>query len=389
MLPRLLSPELEKRLQHNSVVALLGPRQVGKTTLARQIASQHPSVYLDLESSADRFKLEEPILFLSQHEGKLVIIDEVHRKPELFSVLRILVDRARQAGKKKAQFLILGSASIELLKQSSESLAGRISYLELTGFHLLETNKKNLQKLWLSGGFPESYLASNIHLSFQWREDFIKTYLERDLPQFGFRIPSERLQRLWTMLAHLQGQALNASSLAQNLNVDYKTIQYYIDVLSDLLLVRSLKPWHFNTKKRLIKSPRIYIRDSGILHALLNIITQDNLFSHPVFGKSWEGFVIENILSILPKGVEAFFYRSSSGHEIDLLLKFYDQSLWAIEIKKGLSPKLSESFHKACQDVKATKKYVVYGGEETFSSKKETTFLSLDSIMEKLNSTVD
>ena len=373
---------------------------MGKTTLAKMIGKTRESLYLDLESYRDLLKLEDPLQFLSQHKEKLVILDEIQRKPDLFMVLRGLVDERRFSGKKDAQFLILGSASMNLLRQSSESLAGRIDYVEMTGFHLLELEKElgvsnaessdesenhNIkEQLWLLGGFPESYLAEDVISSLEWRENFVRTYLERDLPQFGFRIPAERLRRLWVMLAHMQGQTLNASMLASNLDVSSKTIKHYIDILADLLLVYYLRPWHANTKKRMIKSPRVYIRDSGILHSLLGISSYEELLSHPVLGFSWEGFVLENILSVLPRTARAYFYRKSNGSEIDLVLSLSGKDLWAIEIKKNLAPKVSNGFHNCADEIGATKKYVISGGEDEFNVKHKTTIISLSLLMKKL-----
>ena len=391
MIKRLLTNQLKENLKNYSAVALLGPRQTGKTTLARLIAKKTPSVYLDLESPADLLKLSDPLLFLSRHKNKLVILDEVHRKPDLFPILRVLIDKGRQKGQKKAQFFILGSASPDLLKQSSESLAGRISYLELTGFNLLEVcnqNRKTADKLWLRGGFPESYLARTSTVSSEWCEDFIRTCLERDIPQMGFLLPSERLRRLWTMLGHFQGRELNSSSLAVSLDISSKTVRHYIDVLNGLLLIRRLKPWYANVKKRLVKSPRIYIRDSGLLHKLMGIFNYDDLLSHPIAGTSWEGFVVENLLSLLPKGAEAWFYRTAAGAEIDLIIQLSGKELWAIEIKKGLSPKVSSGFHQGCKDIKANEKYLVYGGTETFPIKHNTTVIGLERLMKLLRKTV-
>lgn len=392
MVKRQLVQKVGENLKNHSAVALLGPRQTGKTTLARLIAKKTPSVYLDLESPEDLLKLSDPLLFLSRHRDKLVILDEVQRKPDLFPILRGLIDKGRQTGRKKAQFFILGSASPDLLKQSSESLAGRISYLELSGFNLLEVftkkDRKVAEKLWLRGGFPKSYLAKTSAVSFEWREDFIRTYLERDIPQLGFRLPSERLRRLWTMLAHSQGRELNASALGASLDISSKTVRYYIDILNSLLLTRRLNPWHANIKKRLVKSPRIYIRDSGLLHKLIGIFSADDLLSHPIAGTSWEGFVIENFLSLLPKGVEAWFYRTAAGAEIDLVIQISGKELWAIEIKKGLAPKISSGFHQGCKDIKASKKFLVYGGTETFPIKHNTTVISLEQIMKLLKKTI-
>ena len=381
MIKRWIGSHLKQAMRSRPVVVLLGPRQVGKTTLAHVIAKEYPSIYLDLESPADRSKLSDPLVYFSQYMDKLIILDEIHRTPDLFMTLRSLIDMRQKKGPKGAQFLILGSASRDLLKQPSESLAGRISYLEMSGFNLLETKEKGMQNLWLKGGFPESYLDESHLISFDWREDFIQTYLERDIPQIGFRIPSERMRRLWTMLAHLQGQILNASSLAANLDLNSKTIKYHVDILAELLLVRYLKPWHANIKKRLVKSPRVYIRDSGLLHKLIGVSNQDQLLSHPVVGSSWEGFVIENIISVLPKGAETYFYRTASGAEIDLIIKFSDKDVWAIEIKKSLTPKIHKGFHQACEDVRATEKYIIYSGTDEFPAKHNVKVISLLKIM--------
>jgi len=372
---------------HTPAVALLGARQVGKTTLAQMIASGRPSIYLDLESPEDLIKLSDPTAFLSLHDSKLIILDEIQRSPDLFNVLRGLIDKNRQAGRKGDQFLLLGSASMDLLKQSAESLAGRISYIEMTGLNLLEVpskEPKEIQRLWLRGGFPQSYLADTDTLGMNWLENLIRTYLERDIPQMGFRAPANRLRRLWTMLGHLQGETINYSRLAGNLEVDGKTVSHYLDILVDLLLVRRLEPWYANVKKRLVKSPRFYIRDSGILHRLLGIPVYDALLSNPVVGKSWEGFVVENILSVLPVTAETYFYRTAAGAEIDLLLRLSSSELWAIEIKKSTAPTITRGFHQACVDVQATQKFVIYGGGDEFPAKYETIVTSLQKLMLRL-----
>ena len=387
MLKRWITDKLEQTVQRVPAVALLGSRQVGKTTLAHTIARDRPSIYLDLESPSDLIKLSDPETFLYQHNDKLIILDEIQRAPDLFMVLRGLIDKNRREGRKAEQFLLLGSASMDLLRQSSESLAGRISYLEMTGFNLLEipiTEPKDIHKIWLRGGFPDSYLADTDANSMIWLEDMIRTYLERDIPQMGFRVSATRLRRLWTMLAHLQGENINYSTLGGNLEVDGKTISHYLDILVDLLLVRRLEPWHTNVKKRLIKSPRFYIRDSGILHRLLNISDYNALLSNPVLGKSWEGFVVENILSILPSGIGRYFYRTAAGAEIDLVLKISSTEIWAIEIKLGSAPKIKSGFHNACEDIQATQKFVVYGGNDEFPIKHDTTMISLQRLMNKL-----
>ncbi len=324
------------------------------------------SIYLDLESAADRAKLADPELYLADHEDKLVILDEVHRLPELFQNLRGLIDRGRRNGKRVGRFLLLGSASIDLLKQSGETLAGRIAYLELPTLGVLEIDVDKRDDLWIRGGFPDSYLAAKDSASIGWRQNFIRTYLERDVPQLGPRIAAETLRRFWVMLAHTQGGLHNAASLARGLGVDGKTIAKYLDLMVDLLLVRRLTPWHRNVGKRLVKSPRIFIRDSGVAHALLGLGSKEDVLGHPVVGHSWEGFVIENLISVSPFGTEASFYRASGGAEIDLILALPGREPWAIEIKRSLEPRLSKGFHHACADIKPEAKFVVYPGGERF-----------------------
>lgn len=360
-----------EELQHTPAVALLGPRQVGKTTMALKVAKTVSSLYLDLESERDRSKLAQPELYLADHLDKLVIIDEVHRAPGLFPVLRGLIDQARRDGRRAGLYLLLGSASLDLLKQSGESLAGRIAYLDLNPLDILEVQAAgrpgaSLDTLWLRGGFPESLGAPSDARSMRWRQNFIRTYLERDIPQFGPRIAAETLRRFWTMLAHQQGGLLNVAQLARNLSVDAKTAQSYIDLLCDLLLVRRLAPWHANLGKRLVKSPKVYVRDSGLVHALLDIETKEAVLSHPVVGASWEGLCIENLLTCAPTNVQGFFYRTSSGAEIDLLLHWPNNDLWAIEVKRSLTPKVERGFHSACEDLQPTRKLVIYPGDEPF-----------------------
>lgn len=377
MFQRQLYPLLEDELQHNAAVALLGPRQVGKTTLALEAAKLRPSVYLDLESERDRAKLAQPELYLSQHLDKLVILDEVHRAPALFPVLRGLIDQARRDGRKAGQYLLLGSASLDLLKQSGESLAGRIAYLELAPLNLLETGATHLNALWLRGGYPLSFQASSDARSLRWRHNFIRTYLERDIPQFGPRIASDTLRRFWTMLAHAQGTLLNVAQLARNLGVDIKTANAYLALLGSLMLVRRLPAWHHHAGKRLVKTPKVYLRDSGLLHALLDIETSETLLSHMVVGASWEGFVIDNLLACAPARAQSFFYRSSAGAEIDLLLSWPNGELWAIEIKRSLNPKLERGFHHACEDLQPQRKLVIYPGEEAYPLASDITAMPL------------
>ena len=364
MIKRRIQHHLQDQLDQFPAVALLGPRQSGKTTLALELANNRSSIYLDLESDTDRNKLTEPELYLSSHQDKLVILDEVHRLPGLFSNLRCLIDKARRKGLKSGQFLLLGSASLDLLQQSGESLAGRIAYIELGPFDVTETGTAD--RLWVRGGFPDSFLAASDNKSLSWRKNFIRSYLERDIPQLGPRIPAETLRRFWTMLAHNQGGLLNSASLARGLGVDNKTINRYLDLLVDLLLVRRLPAWHGNSGKRLTKSPKIFLRDPGIVHALLNITNLEALLGHPILGASWEGFVIENILSVLPPQILASFYRSSGGAEVDLVVEFPGGGIWVIEIKRSLKPGVGRGFHSACEDLAPDRKLLVYPGNESY-----------------------
>jgi predicted AAA+ superfamily ATPase len=366
MFSRNLYANLVESIDSAPAVALLGPRQVGKTTLALELAKTRPSIYLDLESERDQAKLGQAELYLADHLDKLVILDEVHRAPGLFMVLRGLIDQARRAGKRSGQYLLLGSASLDLLKQSGETLAGRITFLELGPLNLLEVGTTPPDDLWVRGGFPDSLQAPSAVRSLKWRQDFIRTYLERDVPQFGPRIAVQSLRLLWTMLAHQQGGLVNTTQLARNLSVDVKTVNSYIHLLTDLLLVRRLLPWHTNLGKRLVKTPKLYVRDSGLVHALLDLANKESVLSHPVIGASWEGFCIENLLACAPTQIQSYFYRSSGGAEVDLVLQWPGGELWAIEIKRSLTPKVERGFHEACADLNPTRKIVVYPGNEPY-----------------------
>lgn len=384
MFQRHLLPLLTDELQHTPAVALLGSRQSGKTTLALEASRTLASIYLDLESERDRAKLAQPELYLADHLDKLVILDEVHRAPRLFPVVRGLIDQARRNGKRTGLYLLLGSASLDLLQQSGETLAGRIAYLELSPLHLLETGADHLDALWLRGGFPESLTAPSDARSLRWRHNFIRSYLERDIPQFGPRIAADTLRRFWTMLAHHQSGMLNVAQLARNMGVDAKTAQSYIDLLCALLLVRLLPPWQANVGKRLVKSLKVYVRDSGLVHALLDIKTKEALLSHMVLGASWEGFVIENLLSCAPPGVQGWFYRSSGGAEVDLLLQWPGGALWAIEIKRSLTPKVERGFHAACDDLKPARKLVIYPGTEAYPLAHDILAIPLITLCQQL-----
>lgn len=386
MLPRLVTSQVEGALRRQAAVALIGPRQVGKTTLALEIGNFRDALYLDLEDSDDRSRLDNPVLFLENAEDRLVILDEIHRVPELFQALRGIIDRGRRKQKGKGRFLILGSASLDLLRQSGETLAGRIAYIDLGPFSPLEIEdlRQARERLWLRGGFPDSYLATDDRESLALRKDFIRTYLERDVPMFGPRIPATTLQRLWTMLAHRQGTLLKASELARSLEVSTQSVTRYIDLLCDLLLVRRLPPFHANIGKRLVKSPKVYVRDSGLVHALLGIETLEQLAGHPVVGLSWEGFVLESLLSVVPWRSSAFFYRTSAGAEIDLVLEHSDGTLWAIEIKRGLSARVERGFHNAYEDLKPARAFLVHAGEDRYPVSEQLEAIGLRELMNEL-----
>ncbi len=371
MIVRHAQSQVSELLTRFPAVALLGPRQVGKTTLALEIAEAAgaQALYLDLERPSDRAKLGDPEQYLAAQEGRLVVLDEIQRLPGLFAVLRGLIDRRRRKGLRTGQFLLLGSASIELLRQSSESLAGRIAYLELTPLLLAETATETpaqRDRLWLRGGFPDSFLATDDAASLEWREEFIGTYLERDIPALGPRIPAETLRRFWTMLAHEQGTIVNNSAVAGGIGVSGQTVARYLDLMVDLLLVRRLQPWAANVGKRLIRSPKIYVRDSGLVHALLGLRDLDAVLGHPVTGGSWEGFVLENLLAAAPANARSWFYRTNAGAEIDLVLELPPKERWAIEITRSSAPTLARGYYIGCDDVKATRRLVVHTGDESF-----------------------
>ncbi len=389
MITRRLRPYVENRLKEVPAVVLLGPRQVGKTTLARSIATRrarNAALYLDLERPVDQRRLRDADTFLRAQAGKLVIIDEIHRAPALFEILRGIIDERRAAGERAGHFLLLGSAAIELMRQASETLAGRVAYVNLGPIDALELPKQvgDTDHLWLRGGFPDSVLASNDKASLEWRRDFIRSYLERDVPMFAPRLPAETIGRLWTMLAHAQGAPLNQARLVSSLGVSSPAVGRYVDLLVDMLLVRRLRPWSGNIGKRLVRAPKTYIRDSGLTHALLDIETWDEVLGHPVAGGSWEGFVIENLIAAAGDRRTPYFYRTEDGAEIDLLLERGGKIEFAIEIKRSSAPSLSRGFHDASKVLKARESFLVHSGTESWPESGGVTAVGLVDLMRKL-----
>jgi predicted AAA+ superfamily ATPase len=375
MIKRALQDKIIRSLKDFPVIGMLGSRQVGKTTLAKTIKNdiEPDAVYLDLELPSDFNKLQDAEMYLKQCENKLVIIDEVQRMPSLFPLIRALVDQKRTG----SRFFLLGSASPALIRHSLESLAGRIIYHELAPLSFLETGADSFENLLVRGGYPRSYLAEDEEESFVWREAYIKTYLEMDIPQLAIRIPSIQLRRFWTMLAHSHGQLWNASKIAGSLGLSAPTVRRYLDILEETFIVRQLEPYFVNAKKRLIKSPKVYIRDSGLNHALLRIRTMDELMGHPSAGASWEGFVIEQIAALLPRNTNLYFYRTSAGAEIDLLCFDKGNEPLPIEIKYSLSPSVSRGFWSAYDDLSCKRGFVVYPGKEKYPLGKNVFALPL------------
>jgi uncharacterized protein len=378
---------LRAALAQSPAVALLGPRQVGKTTLARNYAAQNSnSLYLDMERNSDLRKLDDPEAFLKTMTGRLVIIDEVHRVPSLFAELRGIIDERRQNGEKSGHFLLLGSASLDLVQQASESLAGRITHLEMGSITAEEAGAASIsaEMLWLRGGFPESLTASNDTQSYLWRQNFVRSYLERDVPMFAPRMPAASIGRLWTMLANGQGALLNAARLAQGIGVSSPAINRYIDLLVDLILVRRLAPWSGNLGKRLVRSPKIYVRDSGLVHALLEIGPLGQLLGHPVVGPSWEGFVIENLANAAGSAAPPLFYRTADGTELDLVFERGGKPHIGIEIKRSTAPKIGQGFTIACDDLQLDHRLVVTAGSDDYRAKANVDVLSLQSAVQKV-----
>jgi uncharacterized protein len=364
-------------LKRSRAVGLIGPRQCGKTTLARQLASVDSPNYLDLEDPSSLARLDEPMTALRSLKG-LVVIDEVQRRPDLFPVLRVLMDRTPLP----ARFLILGSASPELLRQTSESLAGRIETISMSGFSMSEVGRDSLARHWLRGGFPPSYLAHTDSDSLAWRKNFIQTFLERDLPQWGIGTPSAALLRFWTMLAHYHGQTWNAAEPARSLGVSEPTVRRYLDILSGVFMISQLSPWHANLKKRQIKAPKIYFRDTGLLHYLLGIRTEKELLGHPKCGSSWEGYAIEETIKATEPD-EAYYWATHSGAEIDLVLLKNGRML-GVECKRMDAPRLTPSMRTALEDVKLEQIAVVYPGTKRYSLGERVAAVPLETVAEGL-----
>ncbi len=376
MISRLLAKSVKKSLEQFPVCAVIGSRQVGKTTLANQVAEElYPGrhVRLDLENPQDLNRLSEPQIYLERYRGKLILIDEVQRKPDLFPLLRFLADQGEY------HFLILGSSSPELMRQSSESLAGRIEYIELPPFTLEETGMTaiNRDTLWLRGGYPKSYLSHDDELSFRWRSAFVQAFLERDIPQFGIRIPAATLRRFWQMVAHFHGQIWNAQKIAQSMDISSPTSKHYLDILENTFILRTLQPYAPNVKKRLVKSPKVYFRDSGLLHHALDILSHEALIGNPVLGASWEGFAVEQIIRRAPGFSRFYFYRTAAGAEVDLVEIRPDRKPILYEMKHSLSPRPSKGLRSAMQDLSPDTVYLVYPGLESYPIEAGMTVLSL------------
>ncbi|MCP3963786.1 MAG: ATP-binding protein [bacterium] len=376
-------PEPLKRIRQvfrvHPIAALLGPRQCGKTTVARAIAAQEPCTFFDLESPVDLQRLSAPMTALEELED-LVVIDEIQRKPELFELLRVLVDRPEN----KARFLVLGSASPSLVKGVSESLAGRVGFVDLSGFILREVGTEVVRTLWHRGGFPRSYLAPDAEASYAWRQDFVRTFLERDIPQLGITVPAETLRRFWTMIAHFHGQVWNAAQFGRSLGSSESTARRYLDILSGAFMVRVLPPWFENLKKRQVKAPKLYLRDSGLLHALLQLETMHAVLGHPKLGASWEGFALEHIITVLGTR-DAYFWATHSGAELDLLV-LKSGRRFGFELKYSDAPSMTRSMQVASNDLQLDRLWVVYPGSKSYDLRDRVSVIPLERVQEAIRS---
>jgi len=382
MKTRIIEQKLLNTVNNFPATGIIGPRQVGKTTLAQQIIKkiEKETVYIDIENPRDRVKLSDPVLFFENNIDKCIIIDEIQLMPELFSVLRPMIDMKRELGR----FIILGSASPLLLRQSSQSLAGRIAYIELSGFNLLELDSGSEYELWLKGGFPDAFLSKNINIWQQWLDNFIRTYINTDLPILGLDINRNTIRNLWTMLSHINAQVINYSNIAKSLAVSSTTVKKYIDFLENAFLIRQLQPFYPNIKKRMVKAPKVYLRDTGILHNLLNINSSNELEGNPLKGNSWEGYVIEQILQIAGASHEPYFYRTHQGAECDLVLTKSSKPIYSIEIKFSAAPTLTKGNKIAFNDIGAAKNYVIIPESEEYQLSEDITVCGLNSFLKKL-----
>ena len=378
--------EIREALRWQPAVALLGPRQVGKTTLAQEIGRETDSVYFDLEDPDVREKLREAPMFFDRHEDRLVILDEIHRAPELLLAPRRLLESGRPRGRTANRFLLLGSASLHQLKETPETLPKWISYRELFPLGVLEVpeDSRSQEMLFLRGGYPEAFLASSAQISFRQRRDFIRTRLELELARMNSRLSAARLGRLWSMLAHAQGELLNASRFGESLDIAVHTVHRYLAVLSDLFLVRSLPPVHIDIRKRLVKSPKVYLRDSGLVHASLGLASFDALLGHRVVGASWEGFVIENLLAIAPDRTRASFFRTAAGAEMDLVLDFPGGERWAVETKWSRAPRPTKGFHLAREALAPDRCFLVGTGPDRYPVTDEVEAIGLRELAAEL-----
>ena len=390
MYSREIEADIMRKLKSFPAVGILGPRNIGKTTLALEIAKKYPHIYLDLEKKLDYEKIDkdDPFNYFMLHKDKLVILDEVQAYPHLFKSLRGVIDAGGREGYKYGRFLILGSASQDLINQSSQNLTGRISYVKLTGLSAIEVEKSQdpLSKLWLRGGLPISYCSKDHQESFEWRESFIQNYIRKDVSEFlDKQIPASTLENLWSLLAVYHSELWNPSELARALMLSYQEVNHYLRFLDDLFLARILLPWHKNIRKPLRASPKVYLRDSGTLHQIWGISEYSSLLAHPYVGKSWEGFVIENILSTVHNlRIKPYFFRDTDGSEIDLLLEIGGEGLWALEIKLSKKPKIPKGFYRACESLGVKRKFVIYSGEKTLSLSHGIKAMSLLGFMKLL-----